>query len=258
MIFLSQLSSPLPTLLLPVYHSTNHLLTRLLVLRLQPLHHSRPRDQLCMPLGKARELGRGIQIRDQPSHHLIPWDPGEICVRDAVAREIRGALLSEVGVNDAEDAADLVGVAELGRRQLLMVEVGEPGLLSEVGALARHLEVQPLQLGVLGRAAGRVQLVVDVVLVDEVLQDGAGLGGKISGVTGRGEGGTNFSQRDACVGVLDGGDSAVGVEADEGLFLQHGIAANLGLVGEAELFEENGDFAWVGALDIRLVGRLKR
>jgi hypothetical protein len=74
----------------------------------------------------------------------------------------------------------------------------------------------------------------------------------------RGEGGTDFGEGDACVGVLDGGGAAVGVEGQEGLLLDLGEGAEFGLVGEAELFEEEGDFPWVGALERGLVGRLRR
>jgi len=53
---------------------------------------------------------------------------------------------------------------------------------------------------------------------------------------------------------VDGGGATVGVEAEEGLLLQLGKGAEFGLVGEAELFKEDGDFPWVGALDTGLVG----
>lgn len=79
-------------------------------------------------------------------------------------------------LDDAKDATDLALVAGLGRGELLGVVVGEPGLLAEVRALARGLEVKPLVLGVLLLTAGMVELVGGVVGLGEVLEDGAGLG----------------------------------------------------------------------------------
>lgn len=78
-------------------------------------------------------------------------------------------------LDDAKNAADLVLIAGLGGGELLAVVVGEPSLLTEVGALTRGLEVEPLVLGVLLLAAGVVELVGGVVSLGEVLEDGAGL-----------------------------------------------------------------------------------
>lgn len=80
-------------------------------------------------------------------------------------------------LDDAEDAADLVPVAVLGRGKFLGVVVREPGLLTKVGALTGGLEVKPLVLGVLLLATGVVELVLSVVGLGEVLEDGAGLRG---------------------------------------------------------------------------------
>lgn len=70
--------------------------------------------------------------------------------------------------------------------------------------------------------------------------------------------GTDFGEGDAGVGVLDGGGAAIGVEGQVGLLLDLGEGAEFGLVGEAELFEEESDFPWVGALETGLVGQLRR
>lgn len=55
---------------------------------------------------------------------------------------------------------------------------------------------------VLFREAGNVKLVLLVVRVDQVLENSAG-----------------FPQNDARVGIFDGGCAAVGVDVDEGGFL---------------------------------------
>ena len=79
-------------------------------------------------------------------------------------------LLGQHAVEDAEHALDLVLVALLRARDLLVVEEREPGSLAKVWALARRLEEQPLQLLVLVLAGNRY-LILRVVLVDDVLDD---------------------------------------------------------------------------------------
>lgn len=116
-----------------------------------------------------------IDVSREPAEKLVPGSPGQIGVGVGVANEVVGLGLAQVELDDAEDAADLVLVAGLGRGKLLGVVVGEPGLLAEVGALTRGLEVEPLVLGVLLLAAGVVELVLSVVVLGEVLNDGARL-----------------------------------------------------------------------------------
>jgi hypothetical protein len=130
---------------------------------------------------KEREVLLHVNVWHQPADKLVPVGPGEIGVGVSVADEVVGLGLAEVALDDADDAANLVRVALLGRGQLLLVEHGEPRLLAEVGALARGLEVQPLVLGVLLGAAGVVELVLLVVGLGEVLDDGAGLGALVLG-----------------------------------------------------------------------------
>lgn len=53
-------------------------------------------------------------------------------------------LGGEHALDDAQHPPDLIGVALDGGGDLLWVEVLEPAALAKVGALAAHLEVQPL------------------------------------------------------------------------------------------------------------------
>ena len=95
--------------------------------------------------------------------------------------------------------------------------------------LARHLEVEVLldQPVVVLRLA--LQPAVLVVLLDKVLDDGAGLPeGEV-----------------AVVGVDDGGDPAIGVDLDEPLLL--GVGERLVVVGNAELLEDEPDLVGIGA-----------
>ena len=119
------------------------------------------------------------------------------------------------------------------------MEFHEPRRLPEIGRLAGRLEEQPL-LGVpgLGRSRGKADLVVLVVGGDEVLENGAG-----------------FPEGEACVGVLDGGDPAVGVDGGVGGLLDVVPGDRDDFVREAELVEDYLDFRWVGpSLAIELDG----
>lgn len=67
---------------------------------------------------------------------------------------------------------------------------------------------------------------------------------------------THFSHSDTGVWVLDSGNAAVGVEADQWLFLDIRILHELGLVRDTELFKDDGDLPWVWALKRMLDGFL--
>lgn len=109
----------------------------------------------------------------------------------------------------------LLVIALLGARQVLWMKLAEPRRLAKVRALPGHLEVQELLEVVLFRKAGDAELVILVVRVDEVLQDGARL-----------------PQGDARVGVFDGGCAAVGVDVGVGRLLD-GVVGDVAL-GEGE------------------------
>ena len=57
-------------------------------------------------------------------------------------------LLRQDALKHAQNTPNLVPVAFDGAGNLLRVERDEPGRLAEVGALARGLEEEPLELGV--------------------------------------------------------------------------------------------------------------
>lgn len=133
-----------------------------------------------IPGRKEREVLLDIDVSSQPANKLVPSGPGQIGVGVVVANEIVGLGPAEVELDDAKDASDLALVAGLSRGKLLGVVVGEPGLLAEVWALARHLEVQPLVFRILLGHSGVVKLAILVVDLHEVLEDGAGLGRDVS------------------------------------------------------------------------------
>ena len=110
-----------------------------------------------------------------------------------------------------------------------MVESPEPRCLAKVRALATDLEGDPLLEVVLLLKSVVAEFVFLVVDIGEVLNDCAG-----------------FLKRDACVGVFDGGDTAVGVDFLEGGLLELRHVHVLGLVGDAELFKDYGYLPWIG------------
>lgn len=89
----------------------------------------------------------------------------------------------------------------------------------------------PLLLVVLLWRLGVAEGVALVVGVDEVVDDGAGL-----------------PESDSSVGIFNGWHSAVDVDIDEWLLLQDRHVHVLGLVGNFELLEDDGDLPWVRAL----------
>jgi hypothetical protein len=96
----------------------------------------------------------------------------------------------------------------------------------------RTLEIQPLlRQPALLAARLETNLPVRVVLVDQVLDDGAG-----------------FPEREVGVGVVDRGHAAVGVDGEEVGLLDVGELHVFEVVGEAEFFGEHADFGRVGAV----------
>lgn len=82
-------------------------------------------------------------------------------------------LLGQDGFQHTENALDLVDVTVLSALNFLWVVEREPCRLTEVRTLSRRLEEQPLELNVLVVGACDRNLVVRVILVDEVQNDGA-------------------------------------------------------------------------------------
>lgn len=89
----------------------------------------------------------------------------------------------------------------------------------------------PHMLLILLRRRRVADLTVFVVQLDEILDDGSA-----------------FPERDARVGVLQGGHTAVGVQAEEWLLLYCCEVEGLDLVWDVEGAEENEDFEGVGTL----------
>ena len=132
---------------------------------------------------------------------------------------------------DAGHTVDFLGVALISAGHGLRMVSLEPEQLPVVGALARDLEVEPLlRVVVLGRAGRETEAMLRVVAFDEVLENGAGL-----------------PEGDVRVGIMDGGDAAIGIDGEIfGLFdVREGDRVYL--VGKAEFTEQDGDFGRVGA-----------
>lgn len=133
-----------------------------------------PCQHALMPrldVGEAVELlvrcaeGRGVDA-------LIPRDEGQVSKGALVANQPFFAL--QQGVQDAEYALDFGVVALDGRGNTLGVQNVEPTRLSKVRTLARDLEEEVL---VAERAILEIRernLVLGVVLLDEVENNGAG------------------------------------------------------------------------------------
>jgi len=114
----------------------------------------------------------------------IPHHEGQVCKGALVANE-PGAVVQDA-VEDAGDAVDFVDVAHDGGLEPFGVEEAEPRGLAEIGALARGLEVGILLQEVFFGDGSVRELLIFVVLVDQVEDDGAGL-----------------PQGDAGVGIVD-------------------------------------------------------
>lgn len=110
-----------------------------------------------------------------------------------------------------------------------MVKPHEPGCLAEIGALAADLEGDPLLDVVFLWNGGVAEFLVLVIVLDEILGDCGGL-----------------PQSDACVGVVDDGDAAVGVDFFKGWLLDLGHVHEFGFIRYAELLHDDGYFPWVG------------
>ena len=82
----------------------------------------------------------------------------------------------------------------------------------------------------LGRSGRETQAALRVVALDEVLEDGAGL-----------------PEGDVGVGVVDGGDAAVGVDGEVFGLLDVREGNGVYVVGKAEFLEHDEDFGRVGA-----------
>lgn len=114
----------------------------------------------------------GLEIRQ----HGGPRNEGQIRVRAFPTNQISIAILLQHRVQDLGNTLGLVLVTFDGAGELLVVEHGEPSSLTKVRALTGHLVVEVLLGKVLFREGGEANRVVLVVLIDQILYDGARLG----------------------------------------------------------------------------------
>lgn len=102
-------------------------------------------------------------------------------------------------------------------------------VLPIVRALPRHFEVLPIRLLILLRERGIAEIVLLVVGIEEILDDGARL-----------------PQRDTCVRIFQGREAAVGIDADVWLFMCLWVFC---LERQIELIEDDHHFPWIWPLD---------
>ena len=198
-------------------------------------------SHVAKPLLDVREVIHVILVfTKRVTNQGLPHDKGNVGVGILITHEPRSVriaaaillfLLRQMSLQDARHAVDFLDVALIGAGYGLRMVSLEPEELPVVGALARDLEVEPLLRVVEVRRSGReTEAVLGVVALDEVLEDGPGL-----------------PEGDVRVGVVDGGDAAVGIDGEVfgGFDVREGDGVYL--VGETEFPEQDGDFGWVGA-----------
>lgn len=197
---------------------------------LDDLGNSRTGHHCIVPLLKVRcaiKDALNIVTHDEGKQQ-VPAKKGKVGIGALVPNEPAGAVLLQLLVDDLGSTLDFVGVAVDGGGDILFwVEVLEPSQLSPVRScekkkdfsaeavkvernelreeraddervmlrtLTRCLEVKPGLAQVLLRALVIGHLVLLVIGLDEVFNDGARL-----------------EKSDSSIGILDGGDAAVGV-----------------------------------------------
>lgn len=177
--------------------------------------HPRPRQHPPLPRLQMREL---IDIDARPSGGRDPAPVRDVGYRASVADQVAGRRGREVFVQHAVQAPGFVLVARDAVVDSLGCVAEEMVRLALHGSDARVQEEEPVVDFVgLARAGWVADFVVDaVVLLDEVLHDGAG-----------------FEEADRLAvreGVGEGGNAAVGVDGEEeGLFL--GVLGYVDFVG---------------------------
>lgn len=168
---------------------------------------------------------------------IIPGTKRQIRICHLVAYKPLSAL--QRAFQDAQDAEDLSIVAVYGRLHAFGVQHIEPcrresrrnekdgitsclpGSLTEIRPLAADLEKQPLLLQRPLLEPLMCQLLLHVVLLYQVLDDGARL-----------------PERELCIWVLDCRDPPIRIDADEWLCLHVLEAYRFELVRHTELFED--------------------
>lgn len=178
-----------------------------------------------------------IVLQKRAGHGKVPRDKAQIGISHLVQDEVLAAHLGQMAINHRHHALRLLQVPLDSARELLVVEHGEPERLAVVRALARGLEEQPLLLGEAFLDGRVAELVLFVVRLDEVGEDGAGL-----------------PEGEAAIFVVDdGGHAAVGVDVRLGPLVRGGKLDGLVFVGDAHLFEHDLDLPWVRSRGCRYV-----
>ena len=216
------------------------------------------------PEGRQVLLDLGVEsialVSEDEGQKHVPGNERQVCVGVLVTDKVLRARLFEVLVQDCEHTLDLVAVSLDCRFDLLRMVVGEPDALAEVRALSGDLEVEPdgdvsrvsldgyidcdlpLLQQVLLRGGSVCELVLLVILLDQVLDNG-----------------TRLPEGDASVGVLDGRCSSVDTELLVLGLLEVGKVPELVLVGETELLHEQDNLPWVGTTSVAVdENRLER
>lgn len=182
-----------------------------------------------------KEAVHGVLPRNEAKVDICPVEEHVSCCDSSIVPSVYLQLLAnevslalEDVVQNTPDTLNLLEVALLGAGNILGVELLEEDGLAVVRTLAGHLEVEVLLKVPLLGAGGDVELVLLVVGLDEVLGDGARLP----------------QDNVVVVGVLDGGQTAVGVDLDESLGLRVGDAVEV--IGDAELFKDDDNLLRVG------------
>ena len=198
-------------------------------------------SHVAKPLLDVREVVHVVLVlAERVTNQGLPHDEGDVGVGILVTHQPRSLhiaaavllfLFRQMPFQDAGHAVDLLDVALIGAGHGLRMVSLEPEQLPVVGALARDLEVEPLLRVVeLGRSGDETKAVLRVVAFDEVLEDGAG-----------------FPEGDVRVGVVDGGDAAVGIDGQVCGFFEFREVYGVYLMGKTEFPEQDGDFGRVGA-----------
>lgn len=174
-------------------------------------------------------LQRSGRVRDK----AVPRNPSKIDIRQLVPKKVR--LILQNHLQDLNNPMNLILIPLLRTGNILRVEQVEPSSLTKVWPLTTHLEVKVLLQMPLVSRGSNVELVLLVVRLDEVLEDGAGLpDGKIIGVV-----------------VDDGRKATVRVDLEEEVIL--GVGVDDVCVGDVELFEDEEDLERVGTTAWRLL-----
>ena len=105
-----------------------------------------------------------------------------------------------------------------------MQNLAEPRQLSVIRSLSTHLEVLPRSLLPLLRRVCIAKLVLGVVVLNQILDDGAALPDSNAGIR-----------------ILDGWHTTVWIEAEEWLLLQHIETNGLDLIWNAQLAYNDQD-----------------